>query len=86
MAEKKTIISILHPTPAWANWAFRIVFLLNKVVIGMVASDPGIDAETKVRIGLYLSGLDTFVWGISRIFGVKVQDEEAPKPENTQIK
>ena len=86
METQKTVISIQHPTPSWANWVFRIVFLLNKVVIAIVASDPGIDAETKVRIGLYLSGLDTFVWGISRTFGVKIQDDELKDKENNDVK
>lgn len=86
METQKTVISIQHPTPSWANWVFRIVFLLNKVVIAVIAADPGIDAETKVRIGLYLSGLDTFVWGISRVFGVKIEDDGIPKDKNTENK
>jgi hypothetical protein len=83
MTETKTIFSINSPTPQWANWLFRSVFLLNKVVIAIVAGDPGIDPETKVRIGLYLSGLDTFFWGLSRMVGVKIQDDDEQKKTNS---
>lgn len=76
MANQKTIISTTAPTPSWATWTFRIVFLLTKVAITIVASDPGIPDELKVRIGLYLSGLDTLVWGLSRMIGVEVKEPE----------
>lgn len=79
MAERKTVLSINKPTPSWANWLFRVVFLLNKVVVAIVAADPGIDDQTKVRIGLYLSGLDTLCWSISRMLGVKIQEDESKK-------
>lgn len=76
MANEKTIISVTEPTPKWATWTFRIVFLLTKVAIGIIAADPGIPDDLKVRIGLYLSGLDTLVWGLSRMVGVKIEEPQ----------
>lgn len=81
MADQKTIISVNSPTPTWANWVFRVVFLLNKVALGIIASDPGIDANTKVRIAIYLSGLDALVWGLSRMIGVKLDESDVPKKQ-----
>jgi hypothetical protein len=68
----KTVISLNKPTPMWATWAFRIVFVLTGVATFIVAADPGIDMGVKMRLGIYLKGLDMLVWGFTRLVGVDV--------------
>ncbi|HEU4901182.1 MAG TPA: hypothetical protein VFT06_00280 [Flavisolibacter sp.] len=72
-----TVISISKPTPMWATWMFRIVFLLTTAAVVIIAGDPVIKDETKVRVMLYLKGFDVVIWGIARGLGVdKKQFEE----------
>lgn len=67
----KTVISIEKPTPKWATWTFRIVFLLTSAATFIIASDQAIPAELAVRIGVYLNALTTTVWTLSRMLGVE---------------
>lgn len=76
MAQEKTIISIQNPTPKWATWLFRIVFLLTSVAVFLVSNEPSIPDPFKIRIALWLKALDVFVWGIGRGLGVKKSDFE----------
>jgi hypothetical protein len=68
----KTVLSFNKPTPQWATWAFRIVFILTGVATFIIAADPGIVDPLKIRLGIYLKGLDMLVWGITRAIGVEV--------------
>ena len=82
----KTIISIKSPTPNWATWVFRIVFWLNKAILAAVTADPGISADMKVRIAVYLSAIDGFVWTVSRGLGVKIDEGSAQTADSTDPK
>ena len=66
-------------TPSWAIWIFRIVFILTTVATFVIAADPTINDALKVRIGVYLKGLDMFLYGFSKLFGVEVQEENHEK-------
>lgn len=79
VVEGKTVISINKPTPMWATWVFRIVFLLTTAATIIIAADPGIPDDMKVRIGVYLKALDVFIWGIGRGLGVEKADYEKPQ-------
>lgn len=79
MATKIGISQIKSETPSWAKWMFRIVFILTTAATFIIASDPAIPDEMKVRIGVYLKGLDMIIYGISKMFGI--EKEEAP-PQN----
>lgn len=81
MAQTKFgIDQIKIETPMWATWVFRIVFVLTGVATFVVASDPGIPNEIKLRVAVYLKALDMAVLGMSKLFGVQVQeDQEADK-------
>lgn len=68
----KTVISLNKPTPAWATWVFRVVFILTGVVTFIVLSDPGISDGVKIRLSVYLKGLDMLVWSLTRMIGVDV--------------
>lgn len=81
----KTIISIKKPTPAWANYVFRTVLLMATTLNTAIVSAPGIAEATKLAI-VYWSGiLVTFIWGLSRVVGVKLEDEPV-KADSTDPK
>ena len=67
-----TMSALKSETPKWAKWTFRIVFILTAVSTFIIASDDAIPMEWKVRLGVYLKGLDM----LSKMFGVQVKDEE----------
>lgn len=72
----KTIISIKKPTPAWANYVFRTVLLMATTLNTAIVSAPGIAEATKLAI-VYWSGiLVTFIWGLSRVVGIKLEDDQ----------
>jgi hypothetical protein len=70
--EGKTVMSLKLPTPMWATWVFRIFFILTGIATFIIAADPGIQDDTKVRLGIYLKGADMLIWGVTRAIGVEV--------------
>lgn len=64
-----------NKTPLWAKNAFRITLLLTFVATFIVATDQEIPRELAVRIGVYLKALDLLVFGISKMFGVEVEEK-----------
>lgn len=72
----KTVLSFTKPTPMWATWTFRVVFLLTMAASIIIAGEPTIPDDIKARIFLYLKGLDVFVWGIGKGLGVSKTDFE----------
>ena len=64
------------PSPMWATWMFRIVFLLTMGATIIIAGDTTIPDGLKVRIFLYMKGFDFVVWGIAKGLGVKKKDFE----------
>lgn len=67
---------IKEKTPLWAKWVFRIVFLLTTIATFVIAFEPAISDLAKIRIGVYLKGLDMFVFGLSKMFGVTLKTNE----------
>jgi len=65
-----TFDALVSETPNWAKWMFRIFILLTTIATFIIASDPKMPDELKVRIGVYLKGADMFVLGISKMFGI----------------
>ena len=76
------IDQITKETPMWAKWMFRIVFLLTTVAVFIISAEPSIDDALKVRLNLYLTGLDMLVYGLSKMFGVKLKKENDNETEN----
>lgn len=68
----KTVFSLNKPTPMWATWVFRGVFVLTGVITFIVAAEPALADDIKIRLGIYLKGIDMLVWGLTRIIGVEV--------------
>jgi len=80
----KTVISIKKPTPPWANYVFRTVLLMATTLNTAIVSAPGIAEATKLAI-VYWAGIPvTFIWGMSRIVGIKLGDDE--KADSTDPK
>lgn len=65
------ISQINKPTPLWAKYTFRIVFLLLSVAIFMVSDYPGINESLKLLLLKWFSGINMLVWGLSKMFGVE---------------
>lgn len=77
---------IKSPTPVWASWIFRIVFILTGVVTFIVLGDAAITPDVKVRLALYLKGLDMAVWAITRAIGVEIsRDYSVPGINDQQL-
>lgn len=70
------ISQVTKRTPAWASWTFRITFVLTTVAAFIIAGDPAISDENKIRIGLYLKGADMLIYSLSKMFGVEVKKDE----------
>lgn len=77
----KTVISFKQPTPMWATWIFRCVFLLTTAAFFVIASDGTITPESKVQIFLYMKAGDFVVWGMAKGVGIKKEDFAADAPE-----
>lgn len=68
---------INNPTPMWATWIFRIVFLLTTAATFIIAGDVRIDGGTKAQIFMYMKAFDFVIWGLGRGIGIeKSQFEE----------
>ncbi len=68
---------ILLETPVWARWVFRITTIITTAIAFVVAGDPSIPDMMKVRILLYLKGLDIIVLGLSKMFGIISEEKES---------
>lgn len=80
----KTVISIKHPTPAWANYSFRAALLIATTLNTSIVQAPRIPQDIKLDI-VYWSGIFVAViWGLSRIIGVKIEDIQNKTDEHTQ--
>lgn len=70
------ISQIKNTTPSWATWVFRIVFILTTATTFVIAGEPTIPDEMKARIMVYLKGIDMVIYGLSKMIGVDVKNEE----------
>jgi hypothetical protein len=60
-------------TPEWAKWMFRGTLIITSVAVFVLASDPGMTDDFKIRAAVYLKALDLLVFGFSKMFGVEVK-------------
>ena len=79
--KNKTVLSFIKPTPAWATWAFRIVFLLTTATTIVISSELDITDQMKVKLSVYLKAIDFVIWGIGRGIGVSKEDFTDEKKE-----
>lgn len=71
IGKDKVGVSFTNPTPAWATWVFRGVFLLTTAATIIIAAEPHIPDDVKVRIGVYMKAFDFVIWGLGKGIGVK---------------
>ena len=76
----KTVISINKPTPSWATWVFRIVFVLTTAASIWIAATGLIPDPAKVEIMTAFKSIDFIVWGIGRGLGVKKEQFDTDNP------
>jgi len=72
---KFNVQQLTNATPVWAKWMFRITLILTTTASFIVAGDPSIPSDLKVRIMLYLQGGSTAMYGFSKLFGVDLEKE-----------
>lgn len=74
----KLRLSISDPTPMWATWIFRIVFLLTTGAAIWVAGTKLIATDNKIEIMLALKTIDFMIWGLGKLLGIQKPDIEVP--------
>lgn len=73
----KLVVSLKQPTPKWATWIFRAVFLLTTAATIIIAARNDIADNQKVLIMVYMKAFDVVIWGMGRGLGIKKQDFES---------
>lgn len=72
----KVVFSFKKPTPLWATWIFRVVFVMNFAGAAWIAGTDSIKPTAKVQDMLILTIIDRAVWGIGKGMGIKKKDFE----------
>jgi len=70
-----SIQAIVSKTPMWAKIAFGVVTIIITVASFIIASDPAINDALKVRLMMYLKGIDLALLGFTKLFGVVHDDD-----------
>lgn len=71
-----TVEAIASPTPKWATTIFRVEFVLNKVVLGILSASSLFTPEQVKESLVWIAAIDTAVWLFGRFIGVKKEDYE----------
>lgn len=64
------------PTPAWAKYTFRIIFLVLSVGVFMVSDYPGLNEQAKLLMLKWFSGINMLAWGLSKLFGIEEKQND----------
>lgn len=67
---------INNPTPLWAKWVFRTVFILTTVASFWAGASTLIDPLYKAELLLGFKSLDMIVFGFSKLFGVELPERD----------
>lgn len=77
------ISQIKNHNPKWVKITFAIVILLTTAATFLIASEPRIPNGLKVEIGVYIKTFEIIVFGLSKMFGIEIDKQEAQvAPEN----
>lgn len=68
--------SITKPTPAWANWMFRVFFYIGNFVTFLLSVDGTVDPEVALTIIKWNSIIVVAVHGFSRMWGINTRELE----------
>lgn len=66
---------ITEKTPKWANWIFSITFLLSTALSIWVVSTSFVETSIRLEVVLDLKVFETLVFGVSQMFGVKIDPD-----------
>lgn len=75
-AKGNLVVSINAPTPMWATWIFRIVFLLTTAISIWLAGTHLVSDANKVEIIVDMKAIDVAVWGLGKMLGIKKPEIE----------
>lgn len=81
MAQAKFGISqVFANTPLWAKVMFRVTFILTTAICTWVAATNIFPQTSKYEITIFLKLLvDPLMYGISKMFGIQLKEEEKPE-------
>lgn len=63
--------NIQGPTPQWMTWAFRGTIVFTTAISAWIAATNLISEDIKFELILILKFVDTGVWGVGKLFGLK---------------
>lgn len=63
--------SLNRPTPTWARTGFGLALLITTALAGWVAGTATLSEGAKFEWVLILKGVDPFLFGVSRLFGIE---------------
>lgn len=88
MADEKTIgfskEAINSPTPTWATYTFRTVLIVTSAIAIWLAGTNLVGQDAKFELLLALKGADFLTWGLSRMLGVKIPEDNTTPPQTTK--
>lgn len=70
-----TAKALQNQTPPWANNMFRITFILTSALTIFLAGTNLFSESVKYETMLALKTLDAVIYGLSKMFGIEIQDE-----------
>jgi|GEM_PF-1977834 len=68
--------AVSAPTPVWASWLFRSVFILTSAVTIWIAGTELISKGAKVEWMLLLKMADALAFGFSKLFGIVPNEDK----------
>lgn len=71
--------ALTQETPLWAKWLFRVTFIVTTVGAFWIAGTGLLEQSSKVEAMLLLKVIDGFIFGLSKLFGVKITNDEIDK-------
>ncbi|MGQ2984013.1 hypothetical protein [Flavobacterium sp.] len=64
-----------NTTPLWAKNMFRVTFVLTSAITIFIAGTNLFAEEIKYELMLGIKSLDAIIYGLSKMFGVEIQEE-----------
>lgn len=68
--------ALTNRTPLWAKNMFRITFVVTSAITIFIAGTNLFEESIKYELMLGLKSLDAIIYGLSKMFGVSVKEEE----------
>lgn len=68
--------ALINTSPVWAKNMFRITFVLTSAMTIFIAGTNLFTENIKYELMLGLKTLDAIIYGLSKMFGVEIKQEE----------